>query len=201
MIDFFKSLKKTMLLSALVCIVLGIVMIANPGFVQNVISWICGGVLTLFGLTEVVAVFVKPGKYSSFSRIIPGILALAVGLVFLFRSEEIFSLLWMFIGLAVLIDAVYKLQYAFELKAAEVKVWWVTLLVALATLLLAVVLIAAPVDAAAEAMFILTGAILLTNGIFDLATSIFFGVSARKLSRTAIGVIYDDPDVTDVVKK
>ena len=134
--DFFKSLKTGMLLSGLVSIVLGVIMICLPEIVETTLRFILGGGLTLFGVLEIVFVFVKPSGLLSAGRIIPGVLSLAVGLVFLFRFDTFVSLLWILLGISILTDGIYKLQYSFELKAAGVKNWWINLLISFASLLI-----------------------------------------------------------------
>ena len=130
--DFLKALKKGMLLGGICSVVLGLVLILFPGIVENSLRFFLGGGLFLFGLLEVVFVFAKPNGLLSVGRMIPGILSLAVGLVFLFRFDTFVSLFWILVGLVVLVDGVYKLQYAFELKTALVKNWWACTLVRLA---------------------------------------------------------------------
>jgi len=138
--EFLKSLKPGLLLTGILSIVLGVVLIANPGIIQSALRFVLGGGLALFGLLEVVSVFVRPNGLMSVGRMVPGILCLAVGLVFIFRFDTFVALLWILIGIAILIDAVYKLQYAFALKAAKEKNWWINLLISLATMIFAVVL-------------------------------------------------------------
>ena len=188
MIDFLKNMKKVMMAAGIVCIVLGIVILASTDFVAKVIPWIFGILLILFGMAEIVSVFVKPGKYIAASRMVPGILALAVGLVFLLKdSAAQNALLWTFVGLVILVAAIYKLQYAFELKAAQVKVWWSVLLFALATLVLAIVVIAVDVKAA-TAIITVSGIMLIFDGVFDIAVASVFGVFGKEVSRAVTAV-------------
>ena len=188
MVNFLKGMKKTMMLAGLACVVVGILILAISGFVADVIPWILGILLILFGLVEIVAVFVKPGKYVAVSRMVPGILALAVGLVFLLKDANARNtLLWTFVGLVILVDAIYKLQYAFELKAAQVKVWWSALLLALATLVLAIVVIVLDVKAA-TAVVTVSAIMIILNGVFDIAASAVFGVFGKDVSRAVTAV-------------
>ena len=84
------------------------------------------------------------------------------------------------IGVAMLIDAIYKLQYSFELKTAEVGPWWVLLLISLATLIMAAVLMIQPFQEQ-KSMAIFTGVILAVNGLFDWTVVAFTTVFAKKL--------------------
>ena len=87
-----------------------------------------------------------------------------------------------------LIDGVYKLQYAFELKSAAVSSWWINLLTSLVALIFAVVLIIRPF-AVERAMSILAGVFLAANGIFDLVTvGMMVGFSDQVSRVTAVEI-------------
>jgi len=191
--EFLKSLKKGMLLSGVCSVALGLVLILFPGIVENSLRFILGGGLFLFGLLEVVFVFAKPNGLLSVGRMIPGILSLAVGLVFLFRFDTFVSLFWILVGLAILVDGVYKLQYAFELKTALVKNWWVNLLLALLTLIFASVLMIQPFDVQ-RSMTYLCGALLLANGAFDLICTTVMASCGKALKNAAVTVICDSEE-------
>lgn len=187
---FFKSLKKGMLLSAVLSLTLGFVMMLMPGVMENILRFVLGGGLVLFGALEIVFVFAKPNGLLSVGRIVPGVLSLAVGLVFMFRFETFVSLLWILLGVSMLIDGIYKLQYAFELKAVYVKNWWINLLMSLAALIMAAVLMIQPFDVQ-KSMTILSGAFLVANGLFDLACIGFMVFFGKRLRETASVVICD----------
>ncbi len=190
-------MKVGMLFGGAVSVLLGLVLLFIPDIVENSLRFILGGSLALFGALEVVFVFVKPNGLLSVGRIIPGILSLAVGLVFLFRFDTFVSLFWIIVGLAILIDGVYKLQYAFELKAALVKSWWVNLLVSLAALIFAAVLMIQPFDVQ-RSMTLLSGALLLANGIFDLICTAIMMANAKALMNVTPAIIYDAEENTQL---
>jgi uncharacterized membrane protein HdeD (DUF308 family) len=169
-----------MMLSGVISLVLGIVMMLSPDVENNALRFVFGGGLALFGAVEIAVVFAKPKGLLSVGGIIPGVLSLAVGLVFLFRFDTFVILLWIMIGVAMLIDAIYKLQYSFELKTAEVESWWVLLLISLATLIMAAVLMIQPFQEQ-KSMGIFAGVILAVNGLFDWTVVVFTTVFAKKL--------------------
>lgn len=188
--DFFKNLKTGMLLSGLVSIVLGVIMICLPEIVETTLRFILGGGLTLFGVLEIVFVFVKPSGLLSAGRIIPGVLSLAVGLVFLFRFDTFVSLLWILLGISILTDGIYKLQYSFELKAAGVKNWWINLLISFASLLMATVLMIQPFNVQ-NAMTVFAGILLAVNGLFDVVCTVLMSVYAKRMRGVSTILIQD----------
>ena len=188
--QFFKNLKAGMLLSGLISIALGLVMICLPEIVETTLRFVLGGGLTLFGILEIVFVFVKPNGLLSAGRIIPGVLSLAVGLVFLFRFDTFVSLLWILLGISILTDGIYKLQYAFELKAAEVKNWWINLLISFSSLLMAAVLMIQPFDLQ-NAMTVFAGILLAVNGVFDVVCTVLMSVYAKRMQGVSTTLIQD----------
>ena len=191
--QFWKNLKKGMLLSALVSLVLGLVMVLRPEVVENTLRFVLGGSLTLFGALEIVFVFARPNGLFSVGRIVPGVLSLAVGLVFLFRFDTFVSLLWILLGVSLLIDGIYKLQYAFELKGAAVKNWWINLLISLAALVMAAVLMIQPFDVQ-KSMTVFAGILLIANASFDLISVGFMLFYGKRLRETCVAVISDAED-------
>ena len=188
--EFFKNLKSGMMLSGLVSFVIGLILLIKPQILTGALSLILGGGLCLFGIVEIVTVFARPNGLLSVGRMIPGILSLAVGLVFLLKPETFLSLIWVLMGIAVLIDAVYKLQYAFELKAGKISKWWVNLLFALFTLVFGVILILDPLGAG-DTMTRIAGALLLVNGLFDLTTVGMMSAFAKKMREVSAVFITD----------
>ena len=190
--EFFKNLKWGMLLASLVSLALGLTMLLAPQVVETSLRFLLGGGLALFGVLEIVFVFARPNGLLSVGRLVPGILALAVGLVFLFRFDTFVSLLWILVGISVLIDGVYKLEYAFDLKRAGVKNWWINLLLSLIALVFAAVLLIEPFDSG-RAMIYLAGSLLLANGLFDLTSLVMMSVFAKAL-RYGNAVLLEEAD-------
>lgn len=199
--DFFKKLKVGMLTSGLLSLILGIIMVATPEGANNFLRYILGGGLALFGVFEIVSVFVKPNGLFTIGRIVPGVLSLTVGLLLLLRYNVVGILLWTLLGISILIDGIYKMQYAFELKAANIKKWWVNFLVALVSLIMAAVLMIEPFEAA-KGMTVFAGILLIFNGLFDLFSIGMMMTSSKQLDSTSVVVITDaDKKDQEIVKK
>ena len=194
--DFFGGGKLWVLTVAVLGIVLGILMIADPEGFLNLARFALGAVLVLFGVVQVVLVFARRGDKGSFGGMAPGILSLAVGMAFFFRWEAIRELLTFLIGLAILLDAVYKLEHAFAMKAASVPFWWASLLSAILAMILAVVVMIYAREVG-RAMVVLSGAVILANGIFDLAEFVLL-ILAGKRMKTVATVVIEDAPVTDL---
>lgn len=190
----FKSGKTWVLIAAILGIALGLFMIINPAGFMSAVCYALGAFLVLFGVISLVQVFRTEATSLRFGGLIPGVLSLAVGLAFFFRQEVVESILWFFVGLIVLVDAVYKLEHAFTMRLAGVSFWWISLLDAILTMILAVVVM---ISDFGDAMIILGGAVLLANGLFDLMEFILLTVAAKRL-KSGYAMIVEHGEVTDV---
>ncbi len=196
--DFFSGGKLWVLIVAILGVALGILMIANPEGFLNLARFALGAILVLFGVVQVVLVFARRDNRSSFGGMVPGVLSLAVGLAFFFRWEAIRELLAFLIGLAILLDAVYKLEHAFAMKAASVNFWWASLLSAILAMILAVIVMIYAQEVG-NAMVVLSGAMVLTNGVFDLAEFVLLVIAAKRM-KTVATVVIEEAGVTDLEK-
>lgn len=194
--EFWKNLKSGMVLGGLASLCLGVVLLVFPQVLAGALSLVLGVVLCLVGIVEIVAVFVRPNGLLSVGRMIPGILSLGVGLVFLLKRETFMELIWILLGIAVLIDAVYKLQYAFELKAVGAGNWWINLVLSLISLVFAILLILDPI-AMADKMTRLAGGLIVANGVFDLACVVVMSYYAARIRSVGTVVIRDGEDKED----
>ena len=185
----FRSGKTWVLLTSLTGIILGLFMILKVDSFLNVICKIVGTALILFGVVAVAMAFRKEEGYHRVGAMIPGVLFLALGMGFFFRQEQMIALLWYFIGLAILVDAVYKLEHAFAMKMTAVPFWWSSLVDAVLTLVLAVIIMIQPA-AANEAMVLLCGWILLANGLFDMAEFVLI-LAGKQMAGAALVAVED----------
>lgn len=192
--SLFRNGKTWVLIAALAGIALGLIMIINPVGFRSAIYYVLGVFLVLFGAISLVQVFRAEANSLRFGGLIPGVLSLAVGLAFIFRQEMVEGILWFFVGLIILVDAVYKLEHAFVMKAAGIGYWWVSLLDAILAMVLAVVVM---ISTPGEAMIVLAGVILLVNGLFDLAEFILLLLAGKQLKASG-AVILQEGEAADV---
>ncbi|MBP5288736.1 MAG: DUF308 domain-containing protein [Clostridia bacterium] len=193
--SLFRSGKTWVLITALAGIALGLIMILNPHGFGTVVCYVMGGLLVLFGVASMVQVFRAEAKSLQFGGMIPGVLALALGLAFFFQRDTMMSILWFLVGVILLIDAVYKLEHAFTMRTASITFWWISMLDAILTLVMAVVVMIRPLDAE-NGMIILGGAMVLVNGLFDLSEFILLTVAGKQLKTLSV-VTIEDAQITD----
>lgn len=162
--------RSSILYSAILMIVLGIVLTIFPQVTMRVIGYILGGVLVCFGVVQTVRYFASAQQLDLFRyTLLLGLLSLTLGIVALVGPEVVLSILPFLFGLVVLVGSFMKVQYALNLKRAGYARWWGILVMALAAMILGILILADPFGAmAVTVMFI--GISLIAGGVTDIWT-------------------------------
>ena len=164
-----KSFQKTMLITSIVYIVIGLLLIIWPDAARQIIIYALGAAALLYGGYRIVDFFVRKEHLSGTIQIgvALGIGCLLLGLFLIFKAAVVVALLAAIIGVAVIIDSVLRLQVALNLRHAGVKNWLLLLVTALLTLVFGILLLFNPFTAIKVAT-IIAGVSLLIDGGFSL---------------------------------
>lgn len=174
------------LISILLC-VLGIVLITVPDFSASLFCRIGGLLLILFGLIKIVGYCSKDLYRLAFQYDLAfGILLIALGAILIFRAEAMLHVIWVFLGIFILADALLKIQIAIDSKVFGIRQWWLILVAAIVTGTVGFLLILRPSESTRIIMTLL-GISLLSEGIMNLVTIL----TAVKIIRRKL------PDVID----
>ena len=158
-------------LSVLLCI-LGVCLIAYPGFSLSVFGVICGILMVLFGIIKLIGYFSRDLYRLAFQfDLALGLLFLALGVVFLCRPQALMAELCILLGLASLVDGLFKIQIAVDAKRFGLRTWLLIALEAAVTVVLGLLLLFRPVQSA-RVLMILLGVNLLAEGILNLSTAL-----------------------------
>lgn len=162
--------RNSILYSAILMILLGILLTIFPQVTMRVIGYILGGILVCFGMVQSVLYFVSDQQLDLFRHtLLIGLLSLALGIVTLVGPEAVLSILPFFFGLMVLGGSFMKVQYALNLKRAGYAHWWVILIMALAAMILGILILANPFGTMAV-MVMFIGISLIAGGVTDIWT-------------------------------
>lgn len=157
------------IISVLLCM-LGIFLIAVPDFSASALCRIAGFLLILFGLVKIIGYCSKDLYRLAFQYDLAfGILLLALGGILIFRTETMMHVIWTFLGICILADALLKVQISIDSKVFGISQWWLILTVAIATGVIGFLLVLRPMEGAQAAM-ILLGIALLFEGALNLVT-------------------------------
>ena len=175
-------------LSVLICI-LGIVLIAVPDFSIQLLCWIGGGLLIVFGCVKILGYLSKDLYRLAFQFDLAfGILLIILGLILILRTEAMLHMICILLGIFILADSLLKIQTAIDAKRFGLRLWWLILVTAILTAVFGLLLLFRPYESQKLAM-ILLGISFLGEGILNLTTVL---TAVKIMERTTFPVIDAD---------
>lgn len=145
-----KKLLKNTLVDAILLLILGIVLLVNPGGALDTVFKIVGLMLIVMGAVRIISFFVKKDKKDrSVPALIIGIIQAVIGLI-LIEKPDLFIAIW-YKAAAVLIayGAIVSLIRAIKQMKEKSSATVATMVLSIVTLIMAIVVFANPVAIAA----------------------------------------------------
>ena len=199
--DFMQELKLNFILTALFCIVCGVVLFVWPDVSARIVCMVLGAILVLMGAVYLVSFFSSPaGSFMKHIHLLLTICFVAIGVWILLKPEFVIRLIPVIVGIIIILHGIYDLQQAVYLCRAKYSFWWLALLFAVLTVAFGGVLIWNPFEAMNIAVKFI-GVFLVFDGVSDLW---IFSRARRvtKIIRDAVengmdGSLYGDDDIID----
>lgn len=166
--NFIKEIKINFWVSSVISILLGLAFVIWPAQIQGIIVVLLGAILILLGVIWII-MFLKLHVWTLGSAfyLFFGVIFTAVGIWMAVNPMFFNAIVLSIVGLLVAINGGFAITQAFSLKSAGYDKWWVTLLFAVAALLLGILVIFYPLMFGKLAVWI-AGAILIYNGISNI---------------------------------
>ena len=166
--NYIKSLKVNYSLSAVICVILGIVLLVWPGQSTQVVCMVLGIVLGGFGLIQIILYLATKEKTMvSHSMMMLGVVLAVIGGWIVLKPETIIKAVPMIVGILIVIHGFHNAVQAIDLKKMQYDNWWVALLLSLLTVALGVVLICNPFTIVDTVVRII-GVFLVYDGLSDM---------------------------------
>ena len=157
------------ILSVLICI-LGIVLIAVPDFSIELLCWIGGCLLIVFGCIKILGYLSKDLYRLAFQFDLAfGILFIILGFLLILRMKNMLNIICILLGIIILADSLLKIQTAIDAKKFGLRLWWMILAAAILTATFGLLLLFRPYETREVAMMFL-GLSFLGEGILNLIT-------------------------------
>ncbi len=175
-----KELKWEAILTGVLYILLGIVALLIPETMQKTLGYLIGIVLIVAGAVSMICYLLRDARDNYYhNEFVFGLVGIVLGVAVLYKVEVIISLIPFILGILVLFSGCSKLQDAIDLKRLSYGSWVGMLVVAVINIILGVVLICNPFQAAVL-LFRVLGVGLILSGASDCFSTIYF---ARKFRR------------------
>lgn len=167
MINYFKNLKANYTVSAVICMVVGLVLIIWPGTSTQVVCMVLGGVLLLYGIIQIVLYLIARERTLYLQGMLMlGIVFSVLGAWILFRPDVIIRTVPVIVGLIIIVHGIHNVTQAFDLKRMNYNRWWIALLFGALTVVLGVVLVRNPFTVVNTVVRVI-GAFLVYDGLSD----------------------------------
>lgn len=159
---------KTMIGTAVVCIVVGLALVIRPAESRNIICYILGAAALLYGIYRIAAYFLHyDGAQEMRYGVAIGIGCALLGLFLLFKAQVVSEILGVIIGVAVIVDSVLRIQVAFDIRRMRGSQWLPLILSAACVLLIGTLLLFNPFTAVQTAT-IVAGVALIIDGALTI---------------------------------
>lgn len=168
MMDFFKGLKANYTISALLCMVLGLVLLIWPGTTTQIVCMMLGIVLLAYGIIQIaVYLFARERTIISQGMMLLGIVFAVIGVWILLKPEMIIMAVPVIVGVLIVIHGLHNVVQAIALQKDGYDRWWLALLFGVLTVVFGGVLIYNPFGAV-ELVVRMIGVFLIYDGLSDL---------------------------------
>ena len=163
-----KKLKTNVVISAALCILLGIVLVAWPDLSMQIVCTAVGAVLLIGGGVRLAAYFTaKDGSvYAQMNRIM-GIVLAVVGIWILLQPDKVLAIIPIIVGIVIALHGVNNLRQAVTLCQEKYDKWWVALILGVLTVGFGILLVCRPFEALDTAVMMI-GIFLIYDGISDI---------------------------------
>ncbi len=200
--SLMKKFLKSSLLMSTILIILGFLLIFQSETTIMMISYIIGGILVAIGILALIR-YVRAGE-SPLQRneldIVYGIVTVIFGIIIIKNYQAVASIIPAVLGIAIIISSAGKLNYAFQLKDDDNKMWKTTMIVSIISTIFGVILLFNPFKAAIGIMKII-GIVIIVYAVLDLVSTIAIRSSVAKIQKAVEETITDAIVVEETPKK
>ena len=124
MANFLKNLKANYTLSAIICVVIGVVLIIWPGTSTQVVCMVLGGMLMIYGIVQIILyLFARERTLYLQGMLILGIVFSVVGAWILLKPETIIAAVPIIMGIIIIMHGLHNAIQAIDLKKMDYENW------------------------------------------------------------------------------
>jgi uncharacterized membrane protein HdeD (DUF308 family) len=197
-----KKFLKSSIITSAILIVLGVLLILQSETTIMMISYIIGGVLVAIGALALIR-YVKNGESPALRNeldIVYGIVTIIFGIIIVQNYQAIASIIPAVIGIAIIISSAGKLNYAFQLREDESRMWKTTMVISIISTICGVILLFNPFKAALGIMKII-GVFIILYAVLDLVSTVAIRSSVIKIQKAVEETISDAEIISEEESK
>lgn len=170
-IQNLRSVKRTYLLFSCLWILLGLALLLFPGISSRIICYILGGLCLVWAVVKFIGYFARdPYRLAFQFDLALAVLCLILGLVLIFFSRAILSILPVLVGIFTVVSGVFKLQTAFEARRFGIPSWPWLLVLSIAAIAVGALVVILPYQTAMLSIRLM-GVAIVVGGIEDITAT------------------------------
>ena len=170
-LEYAKKCEKSMLISTVIILILGIVLIIEPTGSIKMLTSIIAIMCMLMGGFQVIDYLRKPREEKMMSlSLILGVILLSIGLFLFINADALIKFITVIIGCSLCLKSLFKLQFAFNLNGISGK-WKYNLIAGLIGMSLGLILIINPFESA-ELFLRIIGGVIIVGSIAEVVETI-----------------------------
>lgn len=172
-----KKIRWFYLVSALAIMGVGLLLICAPGFIASALGFIAGGGLILFGIAKVISHFFS--RAALVDSMLVGVLLAMFGFILIVCRTTVMDYVYMFAGILILLDGIFKLKTAFQARRANQTDWLGVLIAALVVMAFGILIIIITNFYSGNVIIVLLGVSILIDGLQNLYSVVRFALFAE----------------------
>lgn len=163
--ELLKQIKADVILTALVCVAMGVVLLVWPAETLDIFCKILAAGLIFMGVVQMVSYFTNRSLHPAAGPL--GLIVLLVGIWVFIKPESIVSLVPIVIGVVLCVHGIQDIKLALEARENGYDRWWSMLVIALISLVFGVLCIVKAFGLVTLALQFI-GIALIFDGISDV---------------------------------
>lgn len=168
MFDYLKNLKANYTLSAIICVVIGLVLIIWPGTSTQIVCMVLGSLLLVYGLIQIALyLFARQRTLYLQGMLVLGIIFSVLGVWILLRPEIVIATVPIIVGIIIVIHGIHNITQAVSLCKMKYDNWWLALIFSILTVILGGILVYNPFEVVNTVVRVI-GVFLLYDGLSDM---------------------------------
>lgn len=180
-----RYIKSGMMLLSIAYIIIGMMLLIMP---QTSLLWICyafGAVVLVTGIVCLIQYArIRGIGFTAPFMLVGGVITAGLGIFTLAKPQVVASFLPIVFGIFILVDGLSRVGTAIDLAKRKGQKWWMLLLLSVVSVVLGVLLVLHPFDAAVSVVMV-CGILLIVEGALNLGCVLYAAMELRTLDRMA----------------
>ena len=175
--NYIRKLGRNSIIISMILLVFGLFMFTRPISTINILMMIFGCLLVIDGLVHLVSYFSIKNEFRFFSsELAQSIIYIILGFILVCNYDKISSLLPIILGIWIIVDSIFKLQIALNIRDIYDSHWGILLAMSIISALLGMVILINPFESLAL-LTMMCGAIIMIVEVISIF--FFFSIISR----------------------